>query len=127
MKYYVFVYGTLRQGCSNHHLLKDVRNLGKARTMEKYALYIDDFPYLYKGQSWCRIRGEVYEVGKEDFKRLDVLENHPFWYQREKISVLLDNGTIMEVWVYFFPKVKGTLVSSGDYVKSSLCSNRGFY
>lgn len=121
MKYYVFVYGTLRQGCTNHHLLKEARYLGKARTMEKYALYVDDYPYLFKGYPLCRIRGEVYEVNEKGFSRLDELEDHPFWYQREKRSVILNNGTIMEAWVYFFPEVKGTLVNSGDYVKSDLC------
>ncbi|RQD65556.1 MAG: gamma-glutamylcyclotransferase [Desulfonatronovibrio sp. MSAO_Bac4] len=124
MKYYVFVYGTLRQGCSNHHLLKNARFLGRARTMEKYALYVDDFPYLYKEQPWSRIRGEVYEVDDDGFSRLDELENHPFWYQREKRAVILEGGVIMDVWVYFFPRAKGTLVNSGDYLASDLCCNR---
>lgn len=121
MKYYVFVYGTLRQGCSNHHLLKNAEYIGEAKTAENYALYVDDYPYLYKGHPLCHIRGEVYGVDAQGFSRLDALEGHPVWYQREKRSVILSNGTIMEAWIYFFPEVRGTLVSSGDYVRSDLC------
>lgn len=121
MKYYVFVYGTLRQGCSNHHFLKDARYLGRARTADKYALYVDDFPYLVKSEHLCRIRGEVYELSEEGFARLDSLENHPYWYCREKRVVRLENGTALEAWVYFFPTPKGSLIRSGDYLKSELC------
>ena len=117
----VFVYGTLRQGCSNHHLLKGETLLGPARTMDRFALYVDDFPYLIKSQPCSRVSGEVYRVGPVAFARLDALENHPLWYRRERRGVAMENGSVLQAWVYFFPVPRGSLVPSGDYLKSSLC------
>ncbi len=34
-------------------------------------------------------------------KKLDRLENHPHWYQREKVIVDTSSGKPLEAWVYF--------------------------
>ncbi|WP_028573633.1 gamma-glutamylcyclotransferase family protein [Desulfonatronovibrio hydrogenovorans] len=126
MNHLVFVYGTLRQGCSNHGLLKDEKYLGTARTKDRYALYVDDYPYLVKDQPRSRVKGEVYQVSTQGLARLDILENHPAWYKREKIRVCLDMGEVILAWIYFFPTARGRLVSGGDYLQSSLgCSRTG--
>ncbi|MFW5731027.1 MAG: gamma-glutamylcyclotransferase family protein [Desulfonatronovibrionaceae bacterium] len=118
----VFVYGTLRQGCSNHRLLRHAVFLGPARTARRYSLYVDDFPYLVKAPPVSRIHGEVYVVDDQDLQRLDALENHPFWYKRQEQTVLLlESGKKVKSWIYFFPRAKGMLVESGDYLQSRLC------
>ncbi|EFI34600.1 AIG2 family protein [Desulfonatronospira thiodismutans ASO3-1] len=116
---YVFVYGTLRKGCSNHHLLKDARDIGPARTSEDYALYVHDYPYTVKSEAVGPIRGEVYLVDGRGLDRLDRLENHPHWYVREKKPVQLDEGREVQAWIYFFPEPRGHLVKSGDFVYMS--------
>lgn len=113
---YVFVYGTLRKGCSNHGLLQDAKFLGLARTREKYALYTQDIPYVVKDQAVSHIRGEVYQVDETGLGRLDILEGHPDWYAREKSAVYLDTGEKIQAWIYFFPEPHGELVQNGDFL-----------
>ncbi|MFH1061016.1 MAG: gamma-glutamylcyclotransferase family protein [Pseudomonadota bacterium] len=110
----VFVYGTLRKGYQNHHLLAGARDLGPARTVALHALYLDDYPYLVKGHAVCRVVGELYGVDDAGLARLDLLEEHPVWYCREKVTVEDRQGIHRKVWVYFFPRPKGRLLASGD-------------
>lgn len=112
---YVFVYGTLRQGGSNHHLLRNAQLMGLARTTEFYALYRDVIPYVVQGREISPILGEVYQVDQETFEQLDLLEGHPDWYVRERKVVRLESGEELGAWIYFFPQPKGELVPSGDF------------
>lgn len=46
------------------------------------------------------MRGEVYAVDEGKLRELDVLENHPNFYVREKQTVQLEeSGEKLEVWV----------------------------
>jgi len=98
MSNYVFVYGTLQQGCGNHaHYLSHSKYLGKAVTVAGNLLLTNStgggFPYaLYnKTCSWGDIIGEVYEVDNTTLLSIDRLEQHPSWYRRHRVQVeLLD-------------------------------------
>lgn len=111
----IFVYGTLKRGKQFNYLLKKAKFLGKAETVEKYALYFDEIPYMIKDEKISTIKGEVYEVTPEILKNLDIFEEHPTYYQREKIAVRLEKGKILEAWAYFFPTKKGFLLEKGEY------------
>lgn len=134
-KHKVFVYGTLLEGLENSFLLQNetkvnigvtveefymVANLTFRRTSEvsayeptafepqdKYA-----FPFLMRkpiseAHMKHRIVGEVYEVSSETLNRLDVLEDHPRSYMREKIKVEnLDDGSICDADVYLLKSDK---------------------
>lgn len=110
----VFVYGTLRKGYSNHHLMRGARYLGPARTRENYALYLGEFPYLIKDHALCAIAGELYGVSPAAMKLLDQLEENPDWYCRELAPVLDAQGAEHQAWIYFFPQAQGRLLASGD-------------
>ncbi len=110
----VFVYGTLRKGYKNHHLMAGSQDLGPARSLESYALFLDDFPYLVKSQAVAPVVGELYAVDAEGLARLDQLEEHPSWYCREVITVLDQAGQRQQAWIYFFPGPRGRLLASGD-------------
>lgn len=112
---FVFVYGTLRKGSGNHSLLKSARFVGKGRTRKRYTLYADSVPYAVKGEAVAQIRGEVYEVGDDTLKKIDELERHPDWYERELVAVALDDGFDMIAWMYFYPKPRGNAIPSGDF------------
>jgi gamma-glutamylcyclotransferase (GGCT)/AIG2-like uncharacterized protein YtfP len=114
-KHLVFVYGTLRRGSWNHSLLRTSRYVGKGRTRKRYALYADSVPYVVKGESVTQIAGEVYEVNDSMLKSLDGLERHPDWYERELVAVVLEDGSDVIAWMYFYPKPRGNPVPSGDY------------
>lgn len=120
-----FVYGSLMSKLHNFHLMEkhDAVFVGKANTLENY--YMSSrlpelwFPYVSRepilnGQCKTSIQGEVYRVPKRGLGDLDRLENHPWWYRRQKIQarVLVDTdpsdyqGTLTTVSIYIFENSK---------------------
>jgi gamma-glutamylcyclotransferase (GGCT)/AIG2-like uncharacterized protein YtfP len=93
----VFVYGSLKRGQANHHVLKGGRWLGTA-ALAGLALYdLGPFPMaIANGDATCSLEGEVYAVGAALLERLDRFEGAPRLYQRQA-HALADGRT---VWVY---------------------------
>ncbi|GGP19179.1 gamma-glutamylcyclotransferase family protein [Silvimonas iriomotensis] len=115
---YVFVYGTLKQGCRNHHWMRGTPCLGAARTVASYALYLEQrIPFLFKGESRYPVTGELYRVDADQLAHLDVLERHPEWYARERIAVHAPDGSQVQAWAYFCPAPIGTLLPEGVYLE----------
>lgn len=113
----LFVYGTLRKGFWNHSFLKGSIFCGMARTKEKYALFVEGIPYVSKIGGGSEIVGEVFQVDGKTLKRIDGLEGHPDWYRREKVQVILENGSNISAWIYFNGSPRGKLVECGDFAK----------
>jgi gamma-glutamylaminecyclotransferase len=112
----LFVYGTLRRGYENHEAyLQDAQFLGRAVTQNKFALFLDDFPYLNKTPAVSSIAGEIYRVDERTLARIDCLEGHPDEYRRELITVVTEQGMEYAAWTYFYPEPSGKLIESGDY------------
>lgn len=112
----VFVYGTLLRGQSNHLLLAQARFLGAARTKEVYALYIHVYPKVIRDEQVSQILGELYLVDGPTLARLDDLEDHPFMYRREQVTVIMDDEEETLAWVYFYPEPEGILVEDGNFL-----------
>lgn len=72
----VFVYGTLKQGGSNHRHLAGQQFLGEARTIPGYQLYaLGDYPGMVLTPKGTReIKGEVWKVDATCLAQLDLLE-----------------------------------------------------
>ena len=115
MKHYLFTYGTLKKGFSNHHLLEGAQFLGPAKTLEKYSMYESGIPFVFKGEAVSHIYGELYRVDELTLKKVDRLEGHPGWYRREEIQVLTAEGSNGTAWLYFYQEKSGKLVQSGRY------------
>lgn len=111
----LFVYGTLRRGFRNHHLLSKSPCLGPAKTKGRFAMYCSGVPYVVLSQHVSQIVGEVYEVDELLLVDLDAHEGHPRWYRRVLVDVVLDAGTHLQAWLYSFGVARGRLVPSGDY------------
>ena len=109
-----FVYGTLRRGEPNHHLLDGCAFVGAGRTEPRFTLVsLGAFPALVAGGETA-VRGEVYEVDVATLAALDRLEEHPDFYQRRRIR--LEGGE--EVVVYVLPRelARGyPAILSGDW------------
>ena len=102
----VFVYGSLKKGFDNHHLLsKSAKRLGKALTVGKFGMFEDSFgnyPYLIPVPK-MRIHGELYLIERKDLlERLDAFEGAPEYYERKKILVKSHHGT-QRAFVYIQP------------------------
>jgi len=100
----IFVYGTLMRGRSNHSVIAGSRFLGPARA-KGLALYqvSKSFPGAVR-ENGGEVIGEVYEVGKNKLRDLDLFEGEGYLYRREKVKVLLknENGKEIEAWVYIW-------------------------
>lgn len=104
----VGVYGTLKRGQSNHHILARAHFVGRCH-LDQITLYdIGPFP----GAKLCPSDGievEIYDVIEETFARLDELEDYnpqapqAGVYDRRQLETAFGAA-----WVYFYnPDVSG--------------------
>lgn len=72
----VFVYGTLKRGCHNHHALAGQQFLGEARTVAGYTLYsLGDYPGMVRSnEPTAEVTGELWQVDYRCLTQLDRLE-----------------------------------------------------
>ena len=56
-------------------------------------------------------------MSEETFARLDRLEGFPNLYGRERIPVLLEDGTRVEAWVYVMRRLpeRSVVIEGGDW------------
>ena len=98
----VAVYGTLKRGFHNHHIMGGSKLLGKGRTVNKYNMCGTSIPYVLPTKGGGdNIVVELYMVDKSRMGSVDSLEGHPNWYQRKKTFIRLDNGSVVIAWLYF--------------------------
>ncbi len=91
----VFVYGTLKRGGCNHHLLQGAEPLGSHRTAPRFTLYdLGRYPGVRPGGR-SAIHGELYRVDTETLARLDLLEDYPRLYDR--VLIPTSQG---QAWIY---------------------------
>lgn len=72
----VFVYGTLKRGCRNHHFLAGQQFLGEARTAPGFTLFsLGDYPGMVRSvDAGHHVVGEVWAVDTAGLAALDELE-----------------------------------------------------
>lgn len=120
-KQYVFVYGTLKRNEPNHHWLTSPSNgsakfVGEAVTTLKYPLVIAsdyNIPFLLdKPNVGEYVTGEIYEIDHTMLSNLDILEDYPKWYIREKRPFILQAKIRTEImaWVYLLQTFKDALL-----------------
>jgi gamma-glutamylaminecyclotransferase len=98
----VFVYGTLKRGCRNHHVLRPARFLGEARTEPLYRMVnCGSYPGLVHAdgaQQRQAICGELYRVDAALLAVLDAFEDAPREFIRA--SIALQDGADAEAYFY---------------------------
>ena len=100
----VFVYGTLRQGGSNHFRMNDSEMVGTGKIAGK-MYRIDWYPALVCGGE-TSVKGELYFVSDKILESLDQFEGvtpdaqEPRDYRRVKVCVKLDSGDTLDAWVW---------------------------
>ena len=82
----VFVYGTLKQGYRNHHVLRRARFVGNTTTPACFQLFdLGAYPGAWMPGT-VSLQGEVYDVDTLTLASLDDLEDVPKVYRRERVE-----------------------------------------
>lgn len=94
----LFVYGSLKKGFSNHHLLEKARFVKTCTTKDKFTMInLGEYPALIEKPS-CKIEGELYEIDDLDLKTqkdIDDLEEYPALYDKKIIQLDSDELAFM--------------------------------
>ena len=86
----LFVYGTLKRGCSNHRHLAGQKFVGLARTLPGFRLYdLGGYPGIVaQPEDRSGVVGEVWSIEDESLRQLDEFEGvHEGLYRREPIPL----------------------------------------
>lgn len=117
-KHRVAVYGTLKRGFSNHHLLQHADYLGEAVLTDITLYDLGWFPAARLEPS-RGVRVEVFDIDESTLEALDQLEGYHSWqpehsfYQRHQLSTPLGM-----VWVYIYNRpVQGLeVITKGEWL-----------
>lgn len=123
---YVAVYGTLRQGFSNHHRINqdpiaEIQMPGyKMRTLGAFPVV--QFTGDVENDV---VTAEIHALDDSKLRSCDQLEGHPNWYERKvcgrlqgKLVGIPEHGKEFPFWMYLMPKDEyqdAEVVPSGDW------------
>lgn len=118
----VFVYGTLKAGMSNHHLLEQSVFLGKAYlSANLWVMYsLGVFPAIVRNvhKKSPRVMGELYRVDDGTLMGLDALEGYPDFYDRTTVCATLvgtAEPVIAQTYTLNDAEPHGRIISTGDW------------
>jgi gamma-glutamylcyclotransferase (GGCT)/AIG2-like uncharacterized protein YtfP len=127
MQQHLFVYGTLKRR-SRHPMARRLAQaahwVGSARIAGR--LYnLGRFPGLKEASATdCWVYGDVYDLGtnaEQTLREMDAYENAesppPTPYERRLTTVMLEDGTAMQAWVYWYRGAvcEDAFIASGSY------------
>ncbi|CRK99928.1 CLUMA_CG013228, isoform A [Clunio marinus] len=128
----VFVYGTLKNGQPNYHILTNQENgfskfVSIGKTSQKFPLVIGsryNIPFLLNRPGLGNhVVGEIYSVDEKMFARLDVLEDYPEFYDREILDIDIGDGKEkLKCWVYFLKNFPEKLLNL-PHITEYKCEN----
>lgn len=98
---YVFVYGTLMKGQSNHDAYLNEKQFVGEGVIDGYEMYdLGYYPGIIHGKG--QVYGEVYCVNHDTVKELDQLEGEGDLYLKKAVIVTLGNGEKLHSIVYVY-------------------------
>lgn len=116
MPIHIAVYGTLRSGEGNHRLVEDARSKTPCVIPGRLMNTGYGYPAIVLDPA-AETVGEVIEITREMFARVDRLEGYPHLYTRERVRVRLASGGEKTAWVYVMNQLPdhATPIPSGDW------------
>lgn len=111
----LFVYGTLKRGLRNHHLMAGQRFVAEAVTEPRYRV-VDLGPYPGLVNDPARglaVRGELWVIDADCLAALDAFEGVPELFARGPV-VVADAGQGGPVYAYFWNQPVPVGAASGD-------------
>ncbi|MCU7844333.1 MAG: gamma-glutamylcyclotransferase [Candidatus Thiodiazotropha sp. (ex Monitilora ramsayi)] len=109
----VFVYGTLRRGEVNHHLMSGAKYCGGHVTLPRYRMiHLGAYPGVVEGGNTA-IVGEIFRVNGQQLVQLDRLEDYPRLYNRKLIPTPWGSA-----WIYTYRGVRNgrPVIPGGDWL-----------
>jgi gamma-glutamylaminecyclotransferase len=106
----LFVYGTLKRGCKNHHHLAGQIHVGDTRSIAGYRLYdLGDYPGMVADSTdTAGVTGEVWSVDDATLAHLDAFEGvEEGLYRRERIRLQPPFDQV-ETHAYLYNRDPGT-------------------
>lgn len=123
---YVFVYGTLKRGLRNHHLLDQGQYIQESCTRHACWQIIDCPSWTHPGmrspavleKGQYHIKGEIYKIDRGTLQILDDLEKINQHYKRQKIQ--LSDGPDSWMYINIVPDLEGDPQSTNIHVISDI-------
>ncbi|NPE27940.1 gamma-glutamylcyclotransferase [Methanococcoides sp. SA1] len=112
----LFVYGTLKRGYVNHHLLERSTFVLETCTEKKFQILdMGDFPAVVKDVPVSTIDGELFNVDDGTLSDIDAFEGK--WFERGE--VVLQDSSI--AWMYYLSEDVShegcSSIASGTWLK----------
>ncbi|MDX1818204.1 MAG: gamma-glutamylcyclotransferase family protein [Marinobacter sp.] len=117
MKHKVAVYGTLKKGYPNSHLLDKAEFLGKERLTSLTLYDLGAYPGA-RLKSSGGVLVEIYAVNDQILEELDILEDYIPSLPDQSLYLRKSLGTRFGLcWVYIYnqPVSSGQVISSGNW------------
>ena len=114
---HVFVYGSLKRGFRNHHLLETSRFIGPGTTRRDFDLLdLGYFPAAIRPGAFA-IRGELFSVDRHTLRNLDWLEGNGTLYRREQHPITVQETGLVSAWIYLLLEPAGlpAVAAKGHY------------
>ena len=126
MKDFLFVYGSLKSGFANNHLLQDSCFVCLAKTYPLYRMYgCGKFPALVKEEHGISIEGELWNIPKNLFRKLDEFEGVNIGLYRREIIFLAQPKVLSHI--YLFCRATKNLSDCGsNWMREQLPIHLGF-
>lgn len=120
----VAVYGTLRTGYGNNkYCLARSQSIGHGFVSNMQMYSYGGFPVCCSTDNLAdKVVVEVFDTPDVDLAKCDRLEGHPTFYERQEVTVLMENGTTLQAQMYLQPQECCNhldLVESGDWSKET--------
>lgn len=114
----VFVYGTLKQGFGNHHIIEGQSMIGEDTITGLFRMQsLGMYPGLVVDDEHVgTVHGEVYEVDPDCMVRLNILEGVPHLYRA--IPMITDKGIHCLTYLLNEEHATGMVVRDGVWLKS---------
>lgn len=97
---WLFVYGTLKRGHGNHHVLGAARFIQQDEAPGR--MYASGIPFVLEPGGTETVHGELFAIEPEDLARVDRLEGHPFSYTRSPVR-LKRSGVMAQIYYWLHP------------------------
>lgn len=117
--HYLFVYGTLKQGFNNHHILADSELIALHATLFDHSMiHLGNYPGIFKTWAQSNVRGEIYRINSITLEKCDQLEGVGIGlFTRMKENATEPTGKSYHCWVYKYdtPKKPYLRITSGQW------------